>query len=425
MSADLEALLRELVSIPSMNPFRTGKSDPGYGEARLAERVAAWLREAGLAAETHDIAPGRTNVAALLDGPRGAAPLLFVAHLDTVPAEGMTVPPFEGIVKEGRLYGRGACDNKGSLAAMLAALRRVAAAKSNRCPILFAGTADEESGYGGIRSFLGAAVSAGSSVPRSACPTVLRSSSSPGAGEGEDTAGQASRGTAEKPRPKPFSHVLWPPRAGVVGEPTSLRIIIAHRGVARWTLTTHGQSAHSAHPEEGINAIYRMAPLVADLAALAAEIARRPPHPLVGPPTLSVGTIHGGLSVNTVPDRCAIEVDRRLIPGESAESAAAEVAAVARRHGATLDDLFGSDPFEIAREADVVRLVSDAVRAETGQAEAVGVAYATEAPEVLRAGIPVVVFGPGEGAKAHSADESIPLDQLEAASRIYERIMKS
>jgi len=396
MTSDVVALLRELVSIPSMNPFRTGRLGDGYGEARLAERVAAWLREAGLTAETHEIAPGRTNVAALLDGPKGVAPLLFVAHLDTVPVEGMSVPPFEGVVKEGRLYGRGACDNKGSLAAMLSALRRVAAAKANRGPILFAGTADEESGYGGIRSILPAFSGAAETV----------------------SAGRV-------PRSNLFERALWPPRAAVVGEPTGLRIIIAHRGVARWTLTTHGMSAHSAHPEQGVNAIYRMAPLVADLAALAGEIARRPAHPLVGPPTLSVGTIRGGLSVNTVPDRCAIEVDRRLIPGESADAAAAEVLAVARRHGGTMEDLFGSDPFEISRDAEVVRLVSDAVRAETGRAEAVGVAYATEAPEVARAGIPVVVLGPGEGAKAHSADESIPLDQLEAAARIYERLMTS
>jgi len=384
MSDDVVALLRELVAIPSMNPFRSAKQEPGYGEARLASFVAAWLADAGLATETQEVAPGRPNVAARLDGPPDVAPLLFVAHLDTVPVEGMTVPPFDGAVREGRLYGRGACDNKGSLAAMLAALRRVAAARSNPRPLLFVGTADEESGYNGIRTFL-------NTRPRVAQP--------------------------------PSAVPVHRPRAAIVGEPTALRIVIAHRGVARWTMTTRGKSAHSAHPEQGVSAIYRMAPLLAGLEALARQIAQRTPHPLVGPPTLSVGTIHGGLSVNTVPDRCVIEVDRRLVPGESAADAAAEVRALAERHNATMEGLFESGWFEISPDAEIVRLACDAVRGVLGAAETVGVAYATEAPEVARAGIPCVVLGPGDAAQAHSADESISLDQLASAARIYEALM--
>jgi acetylornithine deacetylase len=369
---ELVALLRELVAIPSMNPYRAEALEPGYGEARLAQRVAAFLRDAGLSVELQEIAPGRPNVVARLPGREEGEPLLFVAHLDTVPVQGMTVPPFEGAVREGRLYGRGACDNKGSLAAMLAALRRVAAAKANRSPILFAGTADEESGYRGIRAALSTGVRA---------------------------------------------------RAAFVGEPTSLRIVIAHRGVVRWAITTRGTSAHSAHPEQGVNAIYGMAPVVADLEALAAELAKRPAHPLVGPPTLSVGTIHGGLTVNTVPDQCAIEVDRRLIPGESPDDAEAEVRALIERRGAAVERFFAAGAFEVPRDSEAATLATRAVEDVLGKAETVGVAYATEAPEVLAAGIPCVVLGPGDGSKAHSADEFIALDQLEAAERVYERLM--
>jgi len=431
MDADLVALLRELVAIPSMNPYRSETLEPGYGEARLAERVAAFLRDAGLAVELHEIAPGRVNVLARLEaaqpgpeeshaeaaekakrgehaekhGAKGEAPnpesgiwnvesgILFVAHLDTVPVEGMTVPPFEGRVKDGRLYGRGACDNKGSLAAMLTALRCVAAAKSNPAPILFAGTADEESGYRGVRAAL--------------------------------------RCVAQPPS------AVHLPRAAFVGEPTGLNIVIAHRGVVRWAITQRGKSAHSAHPEQGVNAIYKMTPVLRDLETLAAEIARRPAHPLVGPPTLSVGTVRGGHSVNTVPDQCVIEVDRRLVPGESPDAAEAEVRAVAERHGATIERFFCAGAFEVPPDVLPARMARRAVEAVVEKLDAdseignrkseignfIGVAYATEAPEVLDAGIPVVVLGPGDGSKAHSVDEFIALDQLEMAERVYEHLM--
>jgi acetylornithine deacetylase len=299
-------------------------------------------------------------------------PLLFVAHLDTVPVEGMTIPPFEGTVKEGRLYGRGACDNKGSMAAMLMALRRVAAARSNRSPIVFAATADEESGYRGMRAVLSGGIHA---------------------------------------------------RAAFVGEPTLLTIVIAHRGVVRWAITTHGKSAHSAHPDQGINAIYQMTQILSDLEALAGEIASRPAHPLVGPPTLSVGTIHGGHSVNTVPDQCTIEVDRRLVPGESPDDAEAEVRQLVERRGAAMQRFFHAGAFEVPQDAEVVAMATEAVGAVLGEAKTIGVAYATEAPETMAAGIPTVVLGPGDGSKAHSADEYIDLDQLAAAARIYERLM--
>lgn len=372
MAEELVALLRELVSIPSMNPYRSGTHEEGYGEARLAERVAAVLRAAGLSPELREVEPGRPNVLARLDGPAGGDPLLFVAHLDTVPVEGMTVQPFAGLVKDGCLYGRGACDNKGSMAAMLTALRRVAAAKSNRVPILFAATMDEESSYGGIRALVEDGIKA---------------------------------------------------RAGIVGEPTKLDVVIAHKGAIRAAISTHGTSAHSSDPSQGVNAIYRMAPLLMDLEKLAAELPTRPAHPLVGPPTLSVGTIHGGITVNTVPDRCTIEVDRRLLPNESGEEAASEIRAIAERHGATVVDIFAGGPFEVREDAEVVTRARAAVAAVLGEARTVGVPFGTEASELMRAGIPAVVVGPGDAAKAHSADECVPLDQLEAAARIYEHIM--
>ncbi len=414
MDSELVALLRELVGIPSMNPYRSAELAPGYGEGRLAERVAAFLREAGLAVSLQEIAPGRPNVLARLDSshPAGTPPhsaLLFVAHLDTVPVDGMTIPPFEGAVRDGRLWGRGACDNKGSLAAMLTALRRVAAAKSNPAAILFAGTADEENGYRGVRAAL-----------RSAESFEFRVSSFEFQSAKRET-----------------RNAKLLPCAAFVGEPTGLTIVIAHRGVVRWAVTQRGKSAHSAFPSRGVNAIYRMTPLLHGLEALAGEIATRPGHPLVGPPSLSVGTIRGGHSVNTVPDHCVIEVDRRLVPGESPDVAEAEVRALAESHGASVERFFCAGAFEVARNSLSARMAREAIEAVFSRSDAcssignrkseignlVGVPYATEAPEVHAAGIPVVVVGPGDGSKAHSADEFIALDQLQAAERVYEHLM--
>lgn len=372
MDDALVTLLARLVAIPSLNPYRAETDDPRCGEAALAEFVAGFLREAGLAVELAEVMPGRPNVVASLDGPLGGAPLLFVAHLDTVPVEGMTIDPFAGEVRDGLLYGRGACDTKGSMAAMLAALRRVAEAKANRHPLMFVATVDEESGFSGIRAFL----VSGREV-----------------------------------------------EAAFVGEPTGLALIIAHRGVARYGITTHGKSAHSAIPGEGVNAIYRMAPIVTELEALARELQARPPHPLVGPPSLSVGTIRGGHSVNTVPDRCVIEVDRRLVPVETPDVAEAAIRAIAERGGATVEPIFCAGAFEMPRDSDVVRRAVAAAEAVLGQASIIGARYCTEAAELALAGIPAVVVGPGEGLKAHSADECIALDQLEAACQIYQHLM--
>ncbi len=391
MDDELVALLARLVAIPSLNPYRAETDDPRCGEAALAEFVAGFLRDAGLAVELAEVMPGRPNVVASLDGPLGGAPLLFVAHLDTVPVEGMTIDPFAGEVRDGLLYGRGACDTKGSMAAMLAALRRVAEAKANRHPLMFVATVDEESGFNGIRAFL---AEKGTGVFSAKHPA----------------------GRCGKRLPSPF-------RMAFVGEPTGLALIIAHRGVARYGITTHGKSAHSAIPGEGVNAIYRMAPIVTELEALAAELQARPPHPLVGPPSLSVGTIRGGHSVNTVPDRCAIEVDRRLVPGETPDVAEAAIRAIAERGGATVEPIFCAGAFEMPRDSDVVRRAVAAAEAVIGQASIIGARYCTEAAELALAGIPAVVVGPGEGLKAHSADECIALDQLEAACQIYQHLM--
>jgi acetylornithine deacetylase len=373
MVADPISLLRKLVAIPSINPYSAElDEDERFGEARLAAFVADLLRDAGADVEVREAAPRRPNVIARIEGRHAGPPLLFVSHLDTVPVEGMTIEPFAGEVRDGRLYGRGSCDTKASMAAMLAALLRVAREGPPPRPVLYVATADEENGFRGMKAFLADGVGA---------------------------------------------------HAAFVGEPTQLDIIIAHRGFVRWSIATHGKSAHSATPDEGVNAIYRMAPLIAELETLAAQLQKREPHPRLGPPTLSVGTVHGGHSVNTVPDRCVIEVDRRLIPGESAEVAEAAVRDLAERAGATIEPIFDAAPLEMPEDSDVVRRATAAVQAVTGTANVVGARYATEASRLAAAGIPVVVLGPGDAAQAHSEDEWVALDQVRAAAEVYHRLM--
>ncbi len=373
MEPELLSLLRELVAIPSMNPYLRADPGEGYGEERLATRLAQILREAGLEVEISQLAPTRCNLLARLPGD-GGRPLLFVAHLDTVPADNMTIAPFAAEVRDGHLYGRGACDNKAALAAMTHALCRVARKRANSCPILLAATADEECGYAGIRALLAHRLEA---------------------------------------------------RAAFVGEPTALDLVVAHKGVVRWTLTTTGKSAHAADPTAGQNAIYPMAHLVAELEKIGEGLLRQPPHPLLGTPCLNVGTIHGGHSVNTVPDRCVAEVDWRFLPGGSAEEAEAILSEIAERHGATLERFFTANAFEVAEDSEPVALARRALAAAGREAALTGAPYATEAPEVLAAGIPCVVFGPGDPEKAHAADESVEVAQVEAAAAAYEWLMRN
>jgi len=370
---DLLSHLREFVAIPTMNPYLRTDPGEGYGEEPLARRLAEILGEAGLEVEISKLAPARCNLIARLPAP-GGRPLLFVAHLDTVPADNMTIDPFAAEVRHGHLYGRGACDNKAALAAMAHALCRVARQGANTCPILLAATADEECGYAGIRALVAGGIEA---------------------------------------------------RAAFVGEPTALKLVVAHKGVVRWTLTTSGKSAHAADPTAGRNAIYPMARLVAELEKIGEDLLRRPPHPLLGPPCLNVGTIRGGHSVNTVPDTCVAEVDWRFLPGESAEAAEAILSEIAERHGATLERFFTANAFEVAEDSEPVALARRALAAVGRAAPIVGAPYATEAPEVLAAGIPCVVFGPGDPKKAHAADESVKIAQVEAAAAAYEWLMRN
>lgn len=370
----LVSLLADLVAIPSMNPMGRGKSGPAYSEAALAAHVAAYLQKHGVDNEIDEFAPGRPNVIGSIDA--GAEQtLLLDAHLDTVPAENMAIPPFTPEIRDGRLFGRGACDTKGSLAAFLHACCSVLGkGRRLRFNILLLAVADEEYQFKG----------------------ALRA---------------VARGLKAD--------------FGIAGEPTRLHIVRAHKGVTRWRMVTRGVAAHSAYPERGKNAIYRMGHVLARLEEHALSLRAAVPHPVLGPPSLSVGVIEGGEVVNIVPDRCVIEVDRRTIPGESTESVLAAVTT-------TLRDVSGWEierphldvgAMEVSPASPVVGYLSDAVNKETGNVIVEAAQYATDAGIYTGAGIPSVVFGPGDIAQAHTGAESIDLAELHAAAAIITRMI--
>ena len=372
----LVALLADLVAIPSMNPMGRARTGVEYSEGPLATYIADFLHKNRVDAALDEVAPGRPNVVGTIDV---GAPttVMLEAHLDTVHADTMEIPPFSPEVKNGRLYGRGACDTKGSLAAFLfAAISLLNQPGSLRRNVVLAAVADEEYRFSGARRLI-------------------------------------QRGMKAD--------------YGIAGEPTRLRIVRAHKGVTRWKIVTQGKAAHSAYPERGENAIYMMAQVVQRMEYHAADLLSEKPHPLLGPPTLSVGVIEGGQTVNIVPDRCWIDVDRRTLPSETTETVLAPVRCLlAEVQGATLEPPYlAVTGMEVSETAPIVRMLGNAIREETGGVTIESAQYATDAGIYNDAGIPTVVFGPGDIAQAHTSAEFLELSELEAAVAIIRRVLTS
>jgi acetylornithine deacetylase len=374
-------LLSDLVAIPSVNPMGRHLDGPGFFEGRMSDYLEAWFRERGVAVERKTIAPGRDNVLARYEAPDSNRTILFDAHQDTVPTDGMTIDPFWPVVHGGRLFGRGSCDLKGGMAAMLLALERLVAERPRgSASVLFAATVDEEFTHIG-------------SDDLAASP------------HGADLA--------------------------IIAEPTRLELVDRHKGAVRWKVVTRGVACHSSTPDLGRNAIYTMAHVVRHLADYARLLADSSPDPVLGPPSLSVGRIEGGQSVNVVPDRCEVEVDRRIIPGEDLSAAPRQVWDFLRSRMDASDVEFlppwiRMPALSPGQEASSHWLepVRDAIgRALGRRPEVGGVPFGTDAGPLGESGrLPCFVFGPGDIAQAHTKDEWIELDQVREASEAYFRI---
>lgn len=368
-------------------------SGPEYLEGRVTDHLVQRFTAAGIPWARQPVSPGRDNVLARLEASVPGAPvILWDAHQDTVPADGMTIDPFAPLVRDGRLYGRGACDVKGGMAAMLTALGRLQASEAARTKtVVFSATVNEEFGFTGAKAL--ARLWKTSAVDQPATDAAAR------------------------------DLVAGLPAAAIVAEPTDLDIVTQHKGAVRWRIRIHGRACHSAFPERGDNAIYPAGRAVLAIEELARELLRRRPDHPCGPPTLSVGTIRGGTGVNLVPDLVVLEIDRRLVPGESPHDARDELIRriAAAVPGARIDH---EEPFvessglqeAVGGEcADAIERAGLAIGIECRRTAA---RYGTNASIFAAAGVPSVVFGPGSIAQAHTADEWIDLDEVDEAARI-------
>jgi acetylornithine deacetylase len=392
MSATV-ATLADLVRRPSVNPMGRDLSGPEYLEGRVTDYLVQRFTAAGIPWARQSVAPGRDNVVARLEATVPDAPvILWDAHQDTVPAEGMTIEPFTPLVRDGRMYGRGACDVKGGMAAMLVALDHLRSSPlPRRATVVFSATVNEEFGFGGSRA-------------------LVRLWGTAAAASGDADARQLVGGR---------------PAVAIVAEPTGLDLVVQHKGAVRWRIRVRGRACHSSFPEQGANAIYPTGRVILAIEALAAELlGRHSDHPC-GPPTLNLGTIRGGAGVNLVPDLAVLEVERRVLPGESPVAARDEVIArIAAASGAATVE--HDPPFlESAGLADAsadpvaaawIEALTAAVRAGGAAARRTAARYGTNASVFAEAGVPSVVFGPGSIAQAHTADEWIELAQVDAAA---------
>jgi acetylornithine deacetylase len=364
-----EELVAALVGIDSVNPDLV---PGGAGEGEIAEFVAGWLREAGLEVEMVEPAPGRPSVVATARGTGGGRSLMLNAHMDTVGVEGME-QPFAPVVRDGRLYGRGAYDMKASLAACMLAARRLATDGLSGDVIVTA-VADEEYASIGVQSVL-----------------------------------ESHRADA-----------------AIVTEPTGLRVCVAHKGFVWAEIETEGRAAHGSRPAEGIDAITRMAPALVRLAELQAALDAAPGHELVGPGSVHASLIEGGQELSSYPARCRLALERRTQPGESADHFRSECEAlIAGIEGAELRMGLVRPPFAVDPAAEVVRAVSRAAEAVTGgPTEVYGETYWMDAVLTQAAGIPTVVFGPG-GWGAHAIDEWVDLASVDACTDVLVEVARN
>ncbi len=355
--------LADLVAIESINPAYEG----GVPEEAVAQYVERFFAQRGIETFRQEVLPGRSNVVARLPGRHPHRRVILEAHMDTVSVSGMTIPPFTPDVRDGKMYGRGSCDTKAGLATMMHAVAHFKEqAIVPECEVWMAAVVDEESAFRGVIRLC----------------------------EGLEAA------------------------AAIVAEPTEMRAVVAAKGVLRWKIRTLGVAAHSAKPHLGVSAIRHMTPVLEWLHQAADSLAT-PAHPLLGPATLSIGTIHGGEQINFVPDRCEIAIDRRILPGEDPRTVwAAYRDQLARIPGinAQMDEPLIADPaMETAIDSDVVRIAQQVLEDQGFDPTPCGVPFGSDASKFVRQGIPAIIFGPGSIDQAHAAIEYVDCAQVTAA----------
>lgn len=357
---------------------RTRSQNPLDGEAAMAGAVVELLAPTGAEVELVELAPGRPSVGARIAGAAAGPTLVLNGHVDTVPAgDGWTVDPFAGEIRDGRLYGRGACDMKAGLAVQIAVAHAVARRRDElRGALVLHFAAGEETAEPGTRSLLEAGF----------------------VGD-----------------------------VGITTEPTALRVAVAQRGAAYYRLRIAGRMAHAGRAELADNPTDRIPAVLARLDGYRREIAERG-HPVLGAGSCTVTMVHAGEQANVVPASCELVLDRRLVPGEDGEQELGRLRAALAGLPVAVELLErGFAPSETRPDSPFAALVREHAAAVTGEDRPFwGTPYASDVRNLINdAGIDAVTFGPGEIDLAHAVDEHVELDELAAAAQVIERVADS
>jgi acetylornithine deacetylase len=357
-------LLCDLIRIPSINPSLADGDDAG--EEKIAAFATGWLHDRGVRSRLEEACPGRPNAVGEVgdgDGPT----LVLCAHLDTVEVTGMTIPPYDPVVRDGRVYGRGAYDMKGGVAAIMCAAAELAKEKI-RGRLLVALVADEEYTSKGAEHFV-------AHHPADAC---------------------------------------------ILTEASEGRLVLAHRGFVWIDVVAKGRAAHGSRWDLGKSAIGTMGRIVAALENFDTNDLRKRVHPLVGPASMHCARIEGGIGISTYAPECRLEIERRTLPTETAAQAVEEIREIVRviDPQAEVTHRFSRTSLLTDRSAPVARCVRESATSIAGTApEEIGVAYWMDAAIFAGAGIPSVNYGPA-GAGAHEPVEWVDAESVVTCARV-------
>jgi acetylornithine deacetylase len=376
------SILHDLVRINSINPDLV----PGApGESECARYIVSLMQSWGLEVINRELAPGRHNAIGILRGSGGGRTLLFNGHMDTVSVAGMH-EPFSGAVRDGRLYGRGSLDMKGSLAATLAAAHAlVESGRRLRGDVVFTYVADEEYASIGTEGIV-ADIHAGR-LPR--------------------------------------------PSAAINTEPTDQKLGIGHKGFAWAEIETLGVAAHGSRPDLGVDAIAQMGKVLVEISRLQARLSAGERHPLLGAGSVHASLIQGGRELSSYPDRCRLQIERRTVPPESGEAVAGELGGILERLArddaafqATSRVRFVRNPWQADLKSEIVETLRGTVaRVMAGPAETMTQSAWLDSALLGDAGIPTIVFGPG-GQGLHSEVEWVSCDSLVMCANVYADVIE-
>ena len=372
---DAVALARTLIKIDSRNPTLVPDAP---GERACAQALASVLDDWGFEVELQEELPDRPNVIAR-KGPRDAPALMLNGHLDVVGVEAMTHDPFAADIRDNRIYGRGSADMKGGVAAMCAAAVSGLATSSSR-QIIITAVADEEYESLGMRALIDSGVRA---------------------------------------------------EAAIITEPTRLSICPAHRGFVWMDVTFRGRAAHGSRYDIGVDAITHAGLVLAELEKLERTREHGKHHSLLGRGSLHASVIRGGVGMSTYPEECVLSIERRTLPGETADTAMKEIdaacAAVRARDprlDASITQTTSQLPSDVSTEAPIVRRLQRALEREGVPVSIEGMSAWTDAALLNAAGIPTICFGPGDIGLAHAAEEFVPISEIETATRVLSRLVR-